>query len=224
MKHWSLCINLQGPMQAWGVESKLSLKNTSLAPSKSGVIGIIASSLGIKRDETDKINTLSQLKFATICLTKKSKFIFKDYQTIANVSNCKGGIRKERELSERNYLSNWHFLALFEGEKELLEKIEYALKYPKWHVYLGRKCCPPACPFIFRNALKNKSINELLNIQGLYQCYKEENQEEKVLNSKSEDDQIISFKDRIFRKRTYYEDYIDINLVEDAIYKIKEAY
>lgn len=210
-------------MQSWGVESKLSLKNTSLAPSKSGVIGLIASSLGIKREETDKIKTLNQLKFATICLTKKTKFIFKDYQTIANVSNCKGGI-KIMELSERNYLSDWHFLVLIEGEKELLEKIEYALKYPKWHVYLGRKCCPPACPFILKNALKNKSINELLNIQGYYQCYKEENGEGKVLNSKAEDDQIISFEDRTFEKRTYYEDYIDINLVEDAIYKIKEDY
>ncbi|APJ02801.1 type I-E CRISPR-associated protein Cas5/CasD [Silvanigrella aquatica] len=220
-QYWSLCINLQGPMQAWGVESKLTFKSTSLAPSKSGVIGIIASSLGIERNNIDYLSKLSQLKFATVCLEKKPKFILKDYHTISDVSQCNGKI-KDTELTDRFYLIDWHFLAIIEGDNQLLEKIKYALQYPKWHVFLGRKCCPPASPFIYKNALKECSIEDLLSINGDYLCYKETNITNKILNSKSEFDDVISYEDRTFSKKTYFEDRIDLIKLQDTIFPLKE--
>ena len=222
MKKWSLCINLQGAMQSWGTESKLSFRSTSLNPSRSGVTGIIASALGIERDDEIALNELNKLRFASLQLNKQIKSVEKDYHTILNVPKLSGGI-KETELSTRIYLADWHFLALFEGEKEFLEKIKHALEDPRWHVYLGRKSFPPASPFIYGNALKEGCFEDILSQNGEYQLYKEMINTEKTENlcKKIEYDIPFSFADRKFNQRSYYEDWVDIANIQDSIFPVK---
>ena len=46
-----ILLRLEGPMQSWGIESKFTDRHTEGDPSKSGVIGIVASALGRSRNE-----------------------------------------------------------------------------------------------------------------------------------------------------------------------------
>ena len=45
-----LLLRLCGPMQSWGVQSRFSVRDTGLEPSKSGVVGLLAAALGRPRD------------------------------------------------------------------------------------------------------------------------------------------------------------------------------
>ena len=51
-----LLLRLAGPMQAWGVKSRFTVRSTELAPTKSGVIGMLAAATGRRR--TDPIEDL----------------------------------------------------------------------------------------------------------------------------------------------------------------------
>jgi len=40
-----LLLRLAGPLQAWGVKSKFSIRATELAPTKSGILGMLAAAV-----------------------------------------------------------------------------------------------------------------------------------------------------------------------------------
>lgn len=60
----TILLKLTGPMQSWGTSSRFETRMSDYYPSKSGVIGIIAASLGYNRDEDEKIQKLNDLDFA----------------------------------------------------------------------------------------------------------------------------------------------------------------
>ena len=47
----TLLLRLAGPLQSWGTDSKFEVRRTENEPSKSGVIGLVAAALGIRRNE-----------------------------------------------------------------------------------------------------------------------------------------------------------------------------
>ena len=56
-----LLLRLAGPLQAWGVKSKFSIRATELAPTKSGILGMLAAAVGRRR--TDPVEDLLTLRF-----------------------------------------------------------------------------------------------------------------------------------------------------------------
>ena len=56
----TLLLRLAAPMQSWGDESKYDIRQTGKAPSKSGVIGLLAAALGLRRDSEEIAATLAQ--------------------------------------------------------------------------------------------------------------------------------------------------------------------
>lgn len=56
---YTLLLRLSGPLQSWGADSLYDNRNTDYYPTKSGVIGLIAAALGLKREDSlEKLNTL----------------------------------------------------------------------------------------------------------------------------------------------------------------------
>ena len=45
----TLLLRLAGPMQAWGADSRFDIRKTNREPTKSGVIGLLAAALGLRR-------------------------------------------------------------------------------------------------------------------------------------------------------------------------------
>jgi len=54
----TLFLRLEGPLQSWGVRSRWGERDTTAAPTKSGVLGLLGCALGLPRDEV-YLHTLS---------------------------------------------------------------------------------------------------------------------------------------------------------------------
>ena len=130
----TLLLRLAAPMQSWGADSKFNWRRTARAPTKSGVVGLIAAALGRRRNES--IEDLQALRFG-VRADKEGKLL-RDYHIAKNPEDPKSPY-----VTYRYYLSDAVFLVGLEGNLELLRQIEYALNNPVFPLYLGRRSCPP---------------------------------------------------------------------------------
>jgi CRISPR system Cascade subunit CasD len=135
----TLLLRLAGPLQSWGVQSRFTRRTTERAPSKSGVLGIIAAAQGRRR--TDSLTDLLGLRFAV--RADQPGRLERDFQTARTLDGA-----KSMPLSERFYLSDAVFVAGIQGDPELVGGIEEALRRPVFPLYLGRRSCPPAGPVV----------------------------------------------------------------------------
>jgi CRISPR system Cascade subunit CasD len=55
----TLLLRLEGPLQAWGLRAHWGERDTADAPTKSGVLGLLACALGLRRDDFE-LRTLSE--------------------------------------------------------------------------------------------------------------------------------------------------------------------
>src|SRR5262249_18303649 len=128
---------LAAPMQAWGSSSRFAHRTTEVAPTKSGVIGMLAAARGIRR--TEPITELLGLRFG-VRIDQPGQVI-RDFQTARPPGNA------HSLLTYRFYLSDAIFLAAVSGDDEsLLRGLDEALRRPHFPLYLGRRSCPPAGP------------------------------------------------------------------------------
>lgn len=129
-----LLLRLAGPLQAWGASSRFAHRTTEVAPTKSGVIGMLAAARGMRR--TDPLTELLGLRFG-VRLDQPGQLI-RDFQTARPPG------KEHSLLSYRFYLSDAVFLAGVSGDPPLLHSLHEALRRPRYPLYLGRRSCPPA--------------------------------------------------------------------------------
>lgn len=132
-----LLMRLVAPMQAWGVRSRFSVRATELAPSRSGVIGLLAAAGGRRR--TDSLDDLRVLRFGV--RVDQPGTVIRDFHTAMSLDG-----RSPMPLSQRYYLADAAFLAGVEGERTVLEGLDAVLRQPAFPPYLGRRSCPPSLP------------------------------------------------------------------------------
>lgn len=146
-----LLMRLAAPMQSWGVNSRFTRRETESLPTKSGVIGIIAAALGIKRDES--LDRFLGLRFGV--RVDQPGTLLRDYHT---AKNEKGDTLP---ISIRYYLQDAVFLVGLESDNtELLKSFRQALTLPYYPVFLGRRSCPPDGPI--RTWLSEDSLEDAL--------------------------------------------------------------
>lgn len=151
----TLLLRLAGPLQAWGADSRFTVRATRRAPTKSGIIGLIAAAQGRRR--SDPLEDLLGLHIAVRIDQPGS--LLSDFQTAVN---AKG---KAMPLSERHYLEDAVFVAGVEGPRPLLEGIKESLSRPKFPLYLGRRSCPPSLPLVLE--LVDVSLVEALSAKQI---------------------------------------------------------
>lgn len=140
----TLLLRFAAPLQAWGSNSKFNIRTTEREPTKSGVIGMIAAAMGIKRCDDKGLERLSGLRFG-VRVDREGKLV-KDFHMVRQMKN---GKLDDSHLTERYYLSDAVFLVALESEDTvLLEEIENALKSPVYPLFLGRRSCPPTLPLV----------------------------------------------------------------------------
>ncbi|MEV0943992.1 type I-E CRISPR-associated protein Cas5/CasD [Micromonospora wenchangensis] len=132
-----LVLRLAGPLQSWGSSSRFTRRGTEIAPTKSGVIGLLAAARGIRR--TEPLTELLGLEFG-VRLDQPGQLL-RDFQTAHSLDG-----RTSAPLTYRYYLTDAAFLAVLSGERELLHGLADALSRPQFPLYLGRRSCPPAGP------------------------------------------------------------------------------
>jgi CRISPR system Cascade subunit CasD len=146
----TLLLRLVAPLQSWGSDSKFDRRNTWRSPSKSGVVGLCAAALGIRRDDKERIKELAMLKFG-VRIDRPGKLIkdfhmahYEAFWDMGDRSRINRGAKSgSAYLTNRYYLSDAAFLAGFEGNEGLLEEIDAAIRAPMFPLFLGRRSCPP---------------------------------------------------------------------------------
>ncbi len=129
----TLLLRLAGPLQSWGTDSHFEIRRTEKMPTKSGVIGMIASALGRSREES--ISDLNELQFGV--RIDQPGTIITDFHTAKKDS-------KTSYLTKRYYLSDAVFLVgLYSENVEKLVEIQEALASPAFPLFLGRRSCVP---------------------------------------------------------------------------------
>ncbi|MFE5896949.1 type I-E CRISPR-associated protein Cas5/CasD [Streptomyces sp. NPDC056488] len=135
----TLTLLLAGPLQSWGAAARFSRRTTEPAPTKSAVVGLLASAQGIQRGDDEGLRPLSALRFGVRIDQPGTRL--RDFQTAIDWET-----EKSMPLSERFYLADAVFVAAVEGPPALLADLHQALRTPAYPPFLGRRSCPPARP------------------------------------------------------------------------------
>lgn len=139
-----VALRLAGPLQSWGASSRFVRRGTETAPTKSGVLGLVAAAQGLGR--TDPLGRLLDLRLG-VRIDQPGQLL-RDLHTAQRPVQGRDGKTAWRSLplSHRYYLTDAVFLAVLEGERSLIGHIDTALRAPAFPLYLGRRSCPPAGP------------------------------------------------------------------------------
>jgi CRISPR system Cascade subunit CasD len=144
-----LLLRLAGPMQSWGVQSRFSVRDTGLEPSKSGVIGLLYAALGRRRHEP--LDDLAALRMG-VRVDREGRMA-RDYHTALDVIKADGS-RPDTVVSRRYYLADASFLVGLEGGLTTLQQLHRALARPVWQLFLGRKAFVPGEPVYLPDGLR----------------------------------------------------------------------
>ena len=127
-----LLLRLSGPMQSWGVQSRFTVRDTGLEPSKSGVVGLLCAALGRRRSEP--VDDLAALPMGV--RVDQEGTMARDFHTAGKSGILKASGRVEHKnlvVSSRYYLTDARFLVGLEGDDlTLLQKLHAALRDPHW--------------------------------------------------------------------------------------------
>lgn len=149
----TLFIRLEGPLQSWGLRARWGERDTALEPTKSGVIGLLACSLGWGHDHDADIRALSTQLLFGVRVDRPGRLLT-DYHTVhGGVLSAQGKVKitaksglPETVESHRVYLADASFLAAVQGPDGLIRQLSASLQSPRWPIFLGRLSCPPALP------------------------------------------------------------------------------
>ena len=152
----TLLLRLAAPLQAWGSDSKFETRKTDREPTKSGVVGLLAAALGLRRDDTEGLARLNGLRFAVRADQEGSLLV--DFHTAKS--------RDTSYVTYRHYLQDAVFLAGLEsGDEALLRELEAALRHPVYPLYLGRRSCPPTLPLCL--GIRQGSLLDVLRTEPM---------------------------------------------------------
>lgn len=148
----SLLLDLSGPLQAWGSDSRFVRRETRMLPTKSGVIGLLAAAQGRRR--TEDVEDLVGIRFGV--RQEQTGTLVRDFQTAID---WRSG--KSLPLSHRSYVADARYLVGLEGEHTLLEGIADAIRSPVFPLYLGRRACPPSGRMVI--GIRDASLESVLH-------------------------------------------------------------
>lgn len=143
----TILLKFTGPLQSWGTSSHFETRYTDRYPSKSGVIGLIAASLGYSRDDDLKIRELNKLDFAV--RVDQEGTLLKDFH-IATKYKPNGNFDRTY-VTNRYYLQDALFIvAIGSTDHELIDRIAKGLRNPYYQQFLGRRSLPLTADFFIK--------------------------------------------------------------------------
>ena len=158
-----LLFHLQAPLAAWGDVAVGAYRGTREHPGASALLGLLGAALGLRRDDEPAQAALRD-GYAFAVGTVTNGQLLRDYHTaqVPSRSDLKGRPHRTRRdelsvprqalntiLSTRDYRQggSWAVAAqALPAAPYSLADLAQALREPRFVLYLGRKCCPPASP------------------------------------------------------------------------------
>jgi CRISPR system Cascade subunit CasD len=160
-------LHLAAPLQSWGEHSAFTHRDTASHPTRSALIGMLASALGIPRaaavadgpDGEALFTRLTQVRL-TVRVDRPGT-VMGDFHTVGGgypqhltVPTAKGARRGPDAatiVSTRHYLSDAAFtIAADFADGGLAQRCAEAVAAPRWPLHLGRRSCPPGAVLLLR--------------------------------------------------------------------------
>ena len=158
-----LLFKLQAPLAAWGDVAVGQFRGTRDAPGNAALVGLLGAALGVLRsDEPAHAALRDGYGFAVGTVAPGQ--LLRDYHTaqVPGRSDLKGRPHRTRRdelsvpkhqlntiLSTRDYRQNAAWAVAVQAQPNAphrLDALAQALREPRFVLYIGRKCCPPAAP------------------------------------------------------------------------------
>lgn len=163
MEH--LIFRLYAPLASFGEVAVGEYRGSHLYPARSALLGLLAAALGIEREDETAHQILSYQCLVAVALLEPG-LLLRDYHTaqVPSASTLKKHPHRTRAdelafakddlntiLSSRDYRQDAASLVAVTLRQEVtprwsLETLRTHLRSPRFTLYLGRKCCPPALP------------------------------------------------------------------------------
>lgn len=158
-----LVFQLQSPVAAWGDVAVGQFRGSREDPGASALIGLLGAALGLRRED-EAAHAALRDGYAFAVGTVDGGQLLRDYHTaqVPSRSDMKGRPHRTRRdelslprhtlntiLSTRDYRQNGAWAIAVQalvGAPHELGELAQALREPRFVLYLGRKCCPPAAP------------------------------------------------------------------------------
>lgn len=154
-----LVFQLYAPLASWGGQAVGEVRPDDTHPGRSALLGLLAAALGIRREEEEKHQALSDACRFGIALLAPG-LALQDFHTIQvppatrgqqHLQTRRDELREPRigtTLSFRSYQQDAvSVIAVTSHDARFrLELLLDALLKPVFPLYLGRKACPPALP------------------------------------------------------------------------------
>lgn len=167
----TLLLWLEGPMQAWGHDSKFGVRDTLNFPTRSGVLGLLCCARGAGGPEVEWLEQMNALPMEVRAYARADKNSdpilreppLRDFQMVGSGYNAKdpwealliprkadGGLAKNAaggvagaKMTYRYYLQDSVFAVALQVPEDQADSLADALQNPAWDLYLGRKNCVP---------------------------------------------------------------------------------
>ncbi len=163
-----LLFQLFGNLQAWGTPCPGDVRNTDDHPTKSGVLGLVSSCMGIHWEDFDGLDKLfKSMNFS--CRVDVPGSYLEDLQIVKHGDrNGEYLTFEDAIMSTRYYLVRALFtVCLWKNNRSkdpALEELAKSLNKPIFPSYLGRSNCLPSLPY-------DPKIIEARNIREAYGQY-----------------------------------------------------
>lgn len=162
----TLLLWLEGPLQAWGHDSKFGVRDTLNFPTKSGVLGLLCCARGAGGAQLEWLKQMSALDMEVRAYTLTNKAgkpalrepSLRDFHMVGSgyddsdpwqsllipkTAEGKKAVGGGTKMTYRYYLQDAVFAVALQVPAEQADELAYALQNPVWDLYLGRKNCVP---------------------------------------------------------------------------------
>jgi len=162
----TLLLWLEGPLQAWGHDSKFGVRDTLNFPTRSGVLGLLCCARGAGGPEVEWLKQMAGMNMEVRAYVRTDKNgdsvlrepPLRDFHMVGSGYNDKDPweallIPKTAEgkkavgggtkMTYRYYLQDSVFAVALQVPEDQADVLADALQNPIWDLYLGRKNCVP---------------------------------------------------------------------------------
>jgi len=162
----TLLLWLEGPLQAWGHDSKFGVRDTLNSPTRSGVLGLLCCARGAGGPEVEWLAQMATMSMEVRAYARTDKNgdsvlrepPLQDFHMVGSGYNDKDPweallIPKTAEgkkavgggtkMTYRYYLQDSVFAVALQVPEDQADVLADALQNPIWDLYLGRKNCVP---------------------------------------------------------------------------------
>ncbi|CAI1840168.1 MULTISPECIES: type I-E CRISPR-associated protein Cas5/CasD [Serratia] len=157
---------LEGPLQAWGHDSKFGVRDTLNFPTRSGILGLLCCARGAGGPEVEWLAQMNGMSMEVRSYTRTDSKgqpylrepVLRDFQMVGSgyddsdpwqsllipkTSDGKKAVGGGTKMTYRYYLQDSVFAVVLEVPSTQVEPLSNALQNPVWDLYLGRKNCVP---------------------------------------------------------------------------------